>query len=76
MKTGQVVFGLVAVIGLVIAFEVGRHLQIPAFPGGNPNTRLITISASSDAGKCTVDFPVALLRYSQNSVQWASNDSK
>jgi hypothetical protein len=78
MKPRQIGFGLVGIVGLVIAFEIGLHLQTPP-PSPNPNNRLITISASPlpDTGKCEVDFPVAVLRYSQNhSVQWASNDNK
>jgi hypothetical protein len=78
MKTRQLAFGLVGIVGLVIAFELGLHLQAPP-PPHNPNNRLITISASpaADTGKCEVDFPVAFLRYNLNhSVQWASNDNK
>lgn len=78
MSTRQLGFGLVGVIGLVVAFEIGLHLET-ASPPCNPNNRLITISASPppDTGKCEVDFPVAVLRYSQHhSVQWASNDNK
>lgn len=78
MSTRQLGFGLVGVIGLVVAFEIGLHLQT-ASPPPNPNNRLITISDSPppDTGKCEVDFPVAVLRYSQHhSVQWASNDNK
>jgi hypothetical protein len=78
MSTRQLGFGLVGVIGLVIAFEIGFRLQTPS-PPPNPNNRLITISASTppDIGKCEVNFPVAVLRYSQNhTVQWASNDNK
>lgn len=77
MKTRQLMFGLVGIVGLVIAFEIGLHLQPPAPPAHNPNNRLITISASPppDNGKCDVNFPVAFLRYN-HSVQWASNDNK
>jgi hypothetical protein len=78
MKARQLGFGLVGIVGLVIAFEIGLHLQAPP-PPHNPNNRLVTISASPppDTGKCEVDFPVAFLRYNQNhSVQWASNDNK
>jgi hypothetical protein len=76
MKSRQLAFGLVALIALVIAFEVGRRLKMPPVP--TPNNRLITISGSPapDTGKCEVDFPVAFLRYSRNSVQWASADNK
>ncbi len=78
MKARQLGFGLVGIIGLVIAFEVGLHLQAPP-PSHNPKDRLITISASPapDRGKCEVDFPVVFLRYNQgHSVQWASSDNK
>jgi hypothetical protein len=77
MKTRQVVFGLVGIIGLVIAFEVGRHLQTPLPPTRDPSNRVVTISASPppDTGKCEVDFPVAFLRQNKH-VQWASNDNK
>jgi hypothetical protein len=78
MKARQLGLGLVGIVGLVIAFEVGLHLQAPP-PSHNPNERLITISASPapDTGKCDVDFPVVFLRYNQgHTVQWASNDNK
>jgi hypothetical protein len=76
MKTRQLALGLVGIVALVIAFEVGLHLQISR-PPHNPNKRVITISAASEPGKCDVDFPVAVLHYNQNhSVQWASNDNK
>jgi hypothetical protein len=77
MKTRQLTFGVVGIVGLVIAFEIGLHLRAPHAP--NPNTRVITISASPppDVGKCEVDFPVAFLRYNLNqSVQWVSSDNK
>src|SRR5260370_6283006 len=77
MKTRQLMFSLVGIVGLVIAFEIGFHLQPPPCPAHNPDNRLITISASPspDIGKCEVDFPVALLRY-KRTVQWAWNDNK
>ncbi len=77
MKTRQLMFSLVGIVGLVIAFEIGLHLQAPPPPAHNPDNRLITISASPppDNGKCEVDFPVAFLRY-KHTVQWASNDNK
>jgi hypothetical protein len=78
MKTRQLVFGLVGIVGLAIAFVVGLHLQAPP-PSRNPKDRLITISASPgpDAGKCEVDYPVAFLRYNQgHTVQWASTDNQ
>jgi len=78
MKARQLGLGLLGIVGLVIAFEVGLHLQAPP-PSHNPNERLITISASPapDTGKCDVDFPVVFLRYNQgHTVQWASNDNK
>jgi hypothetical protein len=78
MKTRQLGFGLVGIVGLLIAFEVGLHLQNPP-TSHNPNDRLITISASPapDTGKCEVDFPVVFLRYNQgHTVQWESNDNK
>jgi len=78
MKTRQLGFGLVGIVGLLIAFEVGLHLQNPP-TSHNPNDRLITISASPapDTGKCEVDFPVVFLRYNQgHTVQWESNDNQ
>jgi hypothetical protein len=78
VKVRQLGFGVVGIVGLVIAFEIGLHLQAPP-PPHNPSNRIVTISASPppDTGKCEVDFPVAFLRYNQNhSVQWASNDNK
>ena len=73
MKTRQLGFGLVGIVGLVIAFEVGLRLQAKH----NPKDRLVTISAASESGKCEVDFPVAVLRYNQgHTVQWASSDNK
>src|SRR5262249_31169960 len=75
MKTRQLVLSLVGIVGLVVAFEIGFHLQT-SHPS-NPNNRRITISASPNAGKCGVDFPVAVLNYNQNqSVQWRSLDNK
>jgi hypothetical protein len=78
MKTRQVVFGLVGIIALVIAFEVGRrwNLQMETLTL-NPKDRHVTISASPqpDTGKCEVDYPVVFLRQ-QNHVQWASSDKK
>jgi hypothetical protein len=78
MKTRQVVFGLVGIIGLLIAFEVGRRLQASPPRALNANNRLITISASPppDTGKCEVDFPVVFLRHRAHSIQWASSDNK
>lgn len=78
MKTRQVVFSLVGIVGLVIAFEIGRHLQIPPPPTRSSHKRLVTISASPppDTGKCEVDFPVAFLRQNAHSIQWASDDNK
>ena len=78
MKTGQVVaLSVVAVVGLVIAFEIGLHLRTLPSPR-NPNARVITISASTkDASKCEEDYPVAVLHFNQNqSVQWQSLDKK
>jgi hypothetical protein len=77
MKTRRVVSGLVGIIGLVIAFEVGRHLQTPPSPTRNPNDRLVTISASPppDVGKCELDYPVAFLRQ-HGHIQWASRGNK
>jgi len=78
MKTRQLGFALVGIIGLVLAFEIGLHLQAPP-PSRNPKDRLVTISASPapDTRKCEVDFPVVFLRYSRDdSVQWASSDNK
>jgi hypothetical protein len=78
MKTRQLGFGLVGIVGLVIAFEIGFHLKAPPL-SHNPKDRLITISASPapDTGKCEVDFPVVFLRYNQgHTVQWASSDNK
>ena len=73
MKTPQVVLSLVGIIALVIAFEVGHHLQPP--PSRDSSTRLVTISASSETGKCGVDYPVVSLSYSHH-IQWKSNDNK
>jgi hypothetical protein len=78
MNARRLSFGLVGIVGLVMAFEIGLHLQTPP-PPPNPNNRLVTISASPppDTGKCEVNFPVAVLRYNQNhSVQWTSSDNK
>jgi hypothetical protein len=77
MKIRQVGFGLLALIGFGIAFGVGRYFQRPATRPNN--TRCITVSAGNTAGKCYVDYPVAVLRYTdQNTdrVQWFSNDNK
>lgn len=77
MKSRQVVTGLIALIGLGIAFAVGRYLQRPTTC---PNhTRCITVSAGSTAGKCYVDYPVAVLLYTDQGsdhVQWFSKDNK
>jgi hypothetical protein len=75
MKTRHLVVGLLGIIALAAAFELGFRLQRFVHPTSN-GTRLITISASPapDTG-CEVDFPVAFLRYGQHhSVQWASSD--
>ena len=77
MKVRQVVFGLLALIGFGIAFGVGRHSR-PLVNCPN-NTRCITVSADSTAGKCSVDYPVALLNYTESGsdrVQWSSNDDQ
>jgi hypothetical protein len=73
MKMRQVVTGLIALIGLGIAFVVGRYFQRPVTCPNN--TRCITVSAGSTAGKCSVDYPVAVLHYTDR-VQWFSNDNK
>ena len=78
MKTRQVVFGLVGIIALAVAFEVGRrwNLQMETLTLNPNKDRRVTISASPDnIGKCEVDYPVAFLRQ-KNRVQWASNDNK
>jgi hypothetical protein len=73
MKIRRVVFGLIGIIGLGIAFGVGRYFQhAPTCPG---NTRCITVSVES-VGKCQVDYPVANLSYSNEFVQWFSKDDK
>jgi hypothetical protein len=77
MKIRQVVFGLLALIGFGIAFGVGRYFQRPATRPNN--TRCITVFAGSTAGKCYVDYPVAVLHYTDQDtdrVQWFSNDDK
>jgi len=75
MKLRQVAFGVAGIIGLLLAFELGRHLQSPSGPARALNNRRITISASPDKGKCEVDFPVALVSKSAHTVQWTSNDN-
>jgi hypothetical protein len=73
MKIQRVVFGLIGIIGLGIAFGVGRYFQhAPTCPD---NTRCITVSVES-AGKCQVNYPVANLSYSNEFVQWFSKDDK
>lgn len=73
MKIRQVVTGLIALIGLGIAFGVGRYFQQRTTCRNN--TRCITVFSGSGAGKCYVDYPVAFLRYTDR-VKWFSNDSK
>jgi hypothetical protein len=76
MKIRQVIISLIGLIGLGIAFGVGRYSR-PLVTCPN-NTRCIMVSAGS-AGKCSVNYPVALLHYTDSDsdrVQWFSNDSK
>ena len=75
MKTRQIVFSLVGIVGLLIAFEVGRHLQAISSTTRSPNDRLVTISASpAPETGCEVDFPVVFLRQQRHRVQWQSQD--
>lgn len=75
MKTRQLVWSLVGIAGLVIAFVLGLHLRTPTPSARNPTERLITISASpSPEIGCEVDYPVASLRPNINHIQWASGD--
>jgi hypothetical protein len=74
VKIRRVVLGLVGIIGLGIAFGVGRYFQRP-YTCSN-NTRCITISVDgAGTGKCKADYPVANLGYSEH-VQWFSLDDK
>jgi hypothetical protein len=77
MKTRQLGLVVAGLLGLVIAFEVGLHLQNSPAPPRNPKSRRITISASSPpgSGQCEVDYPVADLHY-DHTVEWASDDNK
>jgi len=76
MKTRQLLFVLVGIIGLIIAFEIGRHFQTSPRSTRSSNERTVSISASPspDTG-CEVDYPVAFLRQ-RNHIQWASNDNR
>ena len=76
MKLRQAVFGLIALVVLGIAFEVGRYFRANRVNCPN-NTRCITVSADSNPGKCSVDYPVALLHYQGGDrVEWFSKDHK
>lgn len=76
MKTRQLPFVLVGIIGLIVAFEIGRHFETSPRPTRSSSDRTVSISASPspDTG-CEVDYPVAFLRQ-RNHIQWASNDNK
>lgn len=79
MKSRQVVTGLIALIGLGIAFGVGRYFQRRATVTCPNNTRCISVFVGSTAGKCSVDYPVASLHYTDQDsdrVQWFSRDDK
>jgi len=73
MSARQLGFGLLGVVGIAIAFEIGLHVRPPSH---DPKKRVITISASGP-GKCDVDFPVTVLHYGKgHTVRWASTDNK
>jgi ABC-type molybdate transport system substrate-binding protein len=74
MKMRQVVFGVLGLVGLVIAFAVGRYFP-PAAPR-SIHDKQITVS-SAGSGKCSVDSPYLNVRYaSGDHVQWQSADNQ
>jgi hypothetical protein len=73
MKMRQVVFGVLGLIGLAIAFVVGRYFP-PAAPR-SIHDKQITVSAG-DSGKCYVDSPYLNVSYSADHVQWLSADNQ
>jgi hypothetical protein len=74
MKMRQVVFGVLGLIGLAIAFVVGRYFP-PAAPR-SIHDKQITVSAG-DSGKCYVDSPYLNVSHSSGDhVQWLSADNQ
>ena len=74
MKMRQVVFGVLGLIGLAIAFVVGRYFP-PAAPRSIHDKQITVTSAGS--GKCYVDSPYLNVSYnSADHVQWQSADNK
>lgn len=74
MKTQRVVFGLLGLIALGIAFIVGRYF--PSAPTRSIHDKQITVTSGS-SGKCYVDSPYLNVSYlSGDHVQWQSADNK
>jgi hypothetical protein len=73
MKMRQVVFGVLGLVGLVIAFVVGRYF--PPAPPRSIHDKQITISSDGN-GRCHVDSPVLNMSYSSDRVQWQSADDQ
>ena len=66
----QVVFGVLGLIGLVIAFEVGRYFKFTPLVVNDYN-----ILVSSDGkGNCAANLPIIGMHYSADRVQWVSQD--
>jgi len=73
MKIRQLVIGFIGLIGLVIAFGVGRH-----FRSGSPlsiHDLEVTVSSNGD-GTCHVNTPVIWMDHSVDRVEWSSTDDR
>jgi hypothetical protein len=71
MKIRQVVLSLIGLIGLGIAFGVGRYFQSTPLL----NYDFTIYVHSGPTGKCIVRPPIQLMSYNNDRVQWASDDN-
>lgn len=72
MKIRQVVFGLLGLIGLAIAFLVGRYFQRTPRTIHDFNVYV----RSNGPGKCVVTTPIVIMSYTNDRVQWLSEDKQ
>jgi hypothetical protein len=76
MKIRQVVIGLIGLIGLGIAFGVGRYFRPTPLAIHPPDFDIYVRSDPAVAGKCLVTTPIVLMSYTNDRVRWVAEDTQ
>jgi hypothetical protein len=71
MKIRQLVIGVLGLIGLGIAFGVGRYFR--SFSPRSSHDLEVTVYSNGN-GTCYVNAPVIVMDHSADRVEWSSND--